>query len=113
MLIVFIRPDWRRFVKPNSALERLYGRYERKFSPDQPRVPAGSSEGGQWTSEGGFVGDDAEGILAKAKQIAMSGGASYARCLDLCYPILERFSLPGSDKNTFDFHKCMKACLGK
>ena len=25
----------------------------RKYSPDQPRVPAGSSEGGQWTSGGG------------------------------------------------------------
>jgi hypothetical protein len=24
-----------------------------KFDPDQPRVPAGSPEGGQWTSEGG------------------------------------------------------------
>jgi len=24
-----------------------------KYSPDQPRVPKGSSEGGQWTSEGG------------------------------------------------------------
>jgi hypothetical protein len=25
---------------------------ERRYSPDQPRVPAGSSEGGQWTSVG-------------------------------------------------------------
>jgi hypothetical protein len=29
------------------------GRLRRKYSPDQPRVPAGSSDGGQWTSEDG------------------------------------------------------------
>jgi hypothetical protein len=27
--------------------------YKANFDPNQPRVPAGSSEGGQWTSEGG------------------------------------------------------------
>jgi hypothetical protein len=34
-----------------------------KYSPDQPRVPAGSSEGGQWTGEGegGGTGGDASG----------------------------------------------------
>jgi hypothetical protein len=24
----------------------------KKYSPDQPRVPAGNSKGGQWTAEG-------------------------------------------------------------
>ncbi len=28
-------------------------RRPQKYSPDQPRVPAGNSDGGQWTSEGG------------------------------------------------------------
>jgi hypothetical protein len=28
-----------------------------KYSPDQPRVPAGNSDGGQWTSGGGGSGD--------------------------------------------------------
>ena len=28
-----------------------------KYSPDQPRVPAGNSDGGQWTSEGGGGGE--------------------------------------------------------
>ena len=27
--------------------------FERRYSPDQPRVPAGRSDGGQWTSDGG------------------------------------------------------------
>src|SRR5437764_417242 len=29
--------------------------HARRYSPDQPRVPAGSREGGQWTSGGGSV----------------------------------------------------------
>lgn len=29
---------------------------ERRYSPDQPRVPAGSPEGGQWTETGGAAG---------------------------------------------------------
>src|SRR5262249_10736474 len=31
-----------------------------KYSPDQPRVPAGNSDGGQWTSDGGASGDSNE-----------------------------------------------------
>jgi hypothetical protein len=30
--------------------------YESKYSPDQPRVPAGNSDGGQWTDAGGGSG---------------------------------------------------------
>lgn len=128
-----LRPDWRRFWKAgheNDRLYKLYERAERKFDPNQPRVPKGQPEGGQWTSDG--EGDsqpvplvpprsqpdgDAVGvsaILAKAKQLAASGTTPYQRCLNLCFPILERaLPFPGSDRNTFDFHKCMNACLGK
>jgi hypothetical protein len=49
----FIRPDWRRYVVAGSALAAFYERYERKYRPDQPRVPAGVPEGGQWTGVGG------------------------------------------------------------
>jgi hypothetical protein len=49
----FIRPDWRRYVTPGSDLWAHYERYECKYSPEQPRVPAGSREGGQWTDDGG------------------------------------------------------------
>ena len=48
----FVRPDWRNYVQPDSPLAAVYASYERKYSPDQPRVPAGSREGGQWTSDG-------------------------------------------------------------
>jgi hypothetical protein len=49
----FIRPDWRRCVAPNSDLGAVLKRFEQKYRPDQPRVPAGSREGGQWTGDGG------------------------------------------------------------
>jgi hypothetical protein len=39
-------------IKFALALRRIF----RKYSPDQPRVPAGSHEGGQWTSGGGGAG---------------------------------------------------------
>ena len=32
---------------------KAYAETSQKYSPDQPRVPAGSSEGGQWTDGGG------------------------------------------------------------
>ncbi len=32
------------------------GWFERRYSPNQPRAPAGSAEGGQWTSGGGGGG---------------------------------------------------------
>ena len=38
----WLRLDHARFQKPRYV--------ERKYSPDQPRVPAGNSRGGQWTS---------------------------------------------------------------
>jgi hypothetical protein len=119
-----LRPDWRRFWKPgheNDPLYKLYESVERKFDPNQARVPKGQPEGGQWASDGTSDAPapeqngtaDVQTIISRAKKLAAMGGLSYQTCLNLCYPILERFSRPGSDKNTFDFHKCMNDCLGK
>jgi len=74
-----VRSDAHRFAPPGEArlLQRPDARWdplgaaERKYNPDQPRVPAGSSDGGQWTTAssgdgisilvpaGGLVSDDA------------------------------------------------------
>jgi hypothetical protein len=43
-----LRLDWRRAV-------REY--YARKYRPDQPRVPAGSREGGQWANDSSVISD--------------------------------------------------------
>ena len=64
------RADWQRVKCDFYALKMLFaGRRwiaalereaqaarEAKYAPDQPRVPAGSSDGGQWTSGGSGVG---------------------------------------------------------
>jgi hypothetical protein len=39
-------------VQAGSELAALYEEIERKYRPDQPRVPAGVPEGGQWTVDG-------------------------------------------------------------
>jgi hypothetical protein len=42
-----VRPDyWAQRFGPAGARHR----YLRKYDPDQPRVPAGNPDGGQWTS---------------------------------------------------------------
>lgn len=107
----FIRPDWRRYVRPGFEDDHPFALYERKYSQDQPRVPAGSREGGQWTGgEGAYLAapsdtpspreDDGNNakplpgnesaypdeILDRMTQVAARGYSSdYLKCLDLCY----------------------------
>jgi hypothetical protein len=87
--------------------------YARKFDPSQPRVPKGSSEGGRWTGNGGDSGEtsDVQDILNRATSLAATP-AAMGRCVDLCLPLLNRLQPPGSDRNQFDFRKCLNACLG-
>lgn len=113
----WLRPDAMRFLIPGSDPAKIFPALDRKFNPNQPRVPAGSPDGGQWTDGGGGrEGDEndlVQDILAKAKELRLTGSSSdYRICLNLCYPILERLSPRWSDRNTWDFHKCMNACLG-
>jgi hypothetical protein len=59
----WIRHDAHRFMPPGSPIYvgRDVVKYfwpdpqadERKYSPDQPRISAGNSDGGQWTSDAG------------------------------------------------------------
>lgn len=48
----WIRPDAARFLVPGTDPLKVFPALQRKFSPDQPRVPAGSPDGGQWTDGG-------------------------------------------------------------
>jgi hypothetical protein len=41
-------------LSPQAALAKLVPALA-KYSPDQPRVPAGNSDGGQWTAEGSDI----------------------------------------------------------
>jgi hypothetical protein len=42
-----------RAMLSDLKLDLVLQRLRRKYSPDQPRVPAGNPDGGQWTSGGG------------------------------------------------------------
>jgi hypothetical protein len=117
----FLRPDWRRFWKPgheNDPLYKLYESAERKFDPEQPRVPRGQSEGGQWTSGDAQLASDDTGvdvdkIVEQAQRLAANSPNRRENCINLCIPLLERFQPPGSDRNEWDFRKCLNRCLGR
>jgi hypothetical protein len=58
-------------VKFELAFRRIF----RKYSPDQPRVPAGSAEGGQWTGGGGGAGQDDGDVPQDGESLAQDLGS--------------------------------------
>jgi hypothetical protein len=79
----YLRPDWRRDVNAGSDLWALYENIERKYRPDQPRVPAGVREGGQWTDDerGGGIGGGINDhrIISDASPDPVRPGTQYAQ----------------------------------
>jgi hypothetical protein len=45
----WVRPDAARFLAPGADVAEAFPALARKYNPNQPRVPAGNSDGGQWT----------------------------------------------------------------
>jgi hypothetical protein len=45
----------------------------KKYSPDQPRVPAGNSKGGQWTAEGSGDDTDEESDSKRPSALTVEG----------------------------------------
>ncbi len=63
------------------AVKDVFGRYFEQcrkagFNPNQPRVPAGNTDGGQWTSEGGGLYDSR--VISDAADNDWMPGAQYA-----------------------------------
>ena len=57
--------------------ELAWRRLRHKYSPDQPRMPAGNSDGGQWTSGGGGAGRETSRTeLTQVIRICMAGSSS-------------------------------------
>jgi len=50
---LYVRPDAARWLRPNQQLWQGPNYDERKYNPNQPRVPAGGPDGGQWTDGSG------------------------------------------------------------
>lgn len=80
---LFVHPDWRRHVRPGSEAGYVFALYEGKYRPDQPRVPRGSPEGGQWTDEEGGGGESQSArndprVISGASPDPIRPGAQYA-----------------------------------
>lgn len=75
-----VRPDyyWLRF-----GYEAWKRNHQRKYSPNQPRVPAGNPDGGQWTDGGAELNPGSSSSLASrpaAYLLAASGKQSATYC---------------------------------
>lgn len=91
---LFIRQDAHRFMAPGATWHigrdvvkyfepfRRDGRgletRERKYSPNQPRIPAGGPGGGRWTSGGGFASGHSEGGALGGDQIAVGESDTFS-----------------------------------
>jgi len=60
---LWLRPDAARFLRPDISSRNTWidprwdplGAAEQKYNPNQPRVPAGNPDGGQWTDGTGAI----------------------------------------------------------
>ncbi|OPH83518.1 hypothetical protein [Nitrobacter vulgaris] len=70
----WIRPDAARFLAPGIDPRDVYPALQRKFNPDQPRVPAGNPDGGQWTDGGGGINERIFRLRRKCKRTGHLSG---------------------------------------
>jgi hypothetical protein len=78
----WMRHDAHRFIRHDAwRFLPLSQRFEAKFDPNQPRVPTGSPEGGQWTANGGSAGAEAGivGITAETLELSAARISSQRR----------------------------------
>jgi MafB19-like deaminase len=100
---LFISPDWRRHVQPGSELAAVYELYEQKYRPDQPRVPDGSPEGGQWTTDGGGTqGQKPTRVrLASSDKPSLGRGSRIALALEAAKRAFEAFRSANNLRDLF------------
>ncbi|MCG6203160.1 hypothetical protein LPW26_00800 [Rhodopseudomonas sp. HC1] len=70
----WVCPDAARFLKPGSELANAFPVLAFKYSPNQPRVPAGHPDGGQWTSGTSGPADFADALGAPHANVALPVG---------------------------------------
>jgi hypothetical protein len=79
----FVRADWRKFVRPGFEAGHPFALYERKYRPDQARMPPGSRDDGQWTDEEGGGGSQSgrndSRVISDASPDPVRPGAQYAQ----------------------------------
>jgi hypothetical protein len=55
-----------------------------KYDPDQPRVPAGNSDGGQWTSDHGAVDSEVSGARRTSRGLEAECYLQYSKDIFQC-----------------------------
>lgn len=70
----WVRPDAARFLAPGADVAKAFPALARKYSPNQPRVPAGNPDGGQWT-DGTATGGITSLSLGTHESIAAEAGS--------------------------------------
>ncbi|MBI3704551.1 MAG: hypothetical protein HY244_12075 [Rhizobiales bacterium] len=98
----FVRPDWRRFVQPGSDLWSVYELCERKYNPNQPRVPAGSREGGQWASDGTPSGSSKRTSRAKTVELSAASRKGSGGHHEMPRAVSNKLNLPDETRKVFD-----------
>jgi hypothetical protein len=74
----WLRPDAQRWMRPDAYRWGAEGQYfgasdvhfDRKYRPDQPRVPSGSPDGGQWIGEGGASQGNSVAVEESRRELA-------------------------------------------
>ncbi len=70
---LWVRPDAARFLAPGADVLAAFPALDRKYNPDQPRVPGGSGrESGRWTDGDVSPGDEEADDLVQLAQIDKS-----------------------------------------
>lgn len=110
-----LSPASRRGIVPISDAGSPF--FGKDFNPVRhPRWPAGSADsvGGQFrpTRDTSVSGDQAS--VSSQAESTVAQAKSLSECIEECWQLLER-PLPaaGSDKNRWDFEKCLNACRGR
>jgi hypothetical protein len=79
----YLRADWRRYLhsgQKDDSLFKYFEQVEFKYSPDQPRVPRGRSNGGQWTTaDEGSSGRNDPRVISDAAPSSVVEGTQYAQ----------------------------------
>jgi hypothetical protein len=74
-------------MEVKAELARRRREDEAKYSPSQPRVPAGNPHGGQWTDRSGGQGGGGFGGFASGEGDASAEGAGLSQDADLTLPM--------------------------
>ena len=99
---LFVRPDWRRYVAPGSDAAAVFELYERKYRPDQPRVPDGSPEGGQWTRDETSRGSSKRTSRAETIELSAASRKGSGGHHEMPRAVSNRLNLPDETRKVFD-----------